>query len=358
MAGLRVAIRADASAARGTGHVVRCLTLASVVKARGGAVTVLGRALPPSVVAAIVDQGHEWLPVSGSDDLDEWPVHGPWSAERQAADAKATIEALRGQAWDWMVVDHYNLDRTWEHQLVGVVRRLLVVDDLADRPHAADVLLDQNLPADRLRYVDRVPGSCRLLLGPDFALIRDEFLAVENRARPRDGMIGRVLVGFGGGDAGALAVAAIDACVQAGFHEGQVDVVVGGLSAEAARVEDRCRQAGYGFVQHTTRMAELMVRADVMIGAGGSSSWERCVVGLPAVVVSLALNQQRVAAGLEAAGAVVSLDNVDCAGAITRVLHDLRRDPARVRGMSASARRLVDGLGAGRVYEVMEATEP
>lgn len=351
--GLRVAMRADASVSRGAGHVSRCLTLAAAVRARGGTVRFVARALPANVHEWVVAQGHVCSMFADAGDDGERPVHGIWSADRQASDAHATIRVLHGRTWDWVVVDHYNLDERWETEVAAGGARILALDDLADRMHRCDVLLDQNLPVDRQRYHSLVPPSCRVLLGPRFALVRDEFLQARRTSRHRDGEIRRVLVSFGFGDEVNDTLAAVEACTAAGFGDGQVDVVLGGLSPHRASVEAACSRAGYRLHMQSSSMAALMEEADLAIGAAGSTSWERCAVGLPAVTISTAVNQQRVIAGLEAEGAIVTVGSGGRTRALATALVGLRVDPARVLRMAASARRLVDGLGAVRVWEVM-----
>lgn len=347
-------MRADASPAIGTGHVARCLTLASAVRARGGTVRFITRNLPAHLRDWIRSAGHECVSIDGgpAEPADELE-HAAWLGTSQAADARDTALALADAQWDWMVVDHYALDARWERRLRASVRRLLIIDDLADRDHVCDLLLDQNLPADIARYAPRVPSGSGVMTGPKFALLRDEFRAARERARPRDGEVRRALVFMGGGDADNHTVRAIAACVRANFAAGEVDVVIGGGQANERQVEAAAALAGYTCHVQTRCMADLMVAADLAIGASGSASWERCAVGLPAVAMAVAVNQRRILDGLAAVGAIVPVtpDTDSIAVALSRA----RRDPAAVQAMSHAAWQLVDGAGVDRVCDAMES---
>lgn len=354
MAPMRVAMRADASLAIGTGHVARCLTLAAAIRARGGQVRVVGRGLPAHLQEWVRSAGHECAVLDGPVEApDRDLAHGEWLGTSQAGDARDTIAALADATWDWMVVDHYAIDAQWERALRATVRRVLIIDDLADRDHDCDLLLDQNLPADASRYTPRVPPGAGVLAGPAYALLRDEFRAARERAQPRDGEIRRVLVFMGGGDADNHTAHAVEACIRAGLTAGQVDVVIGAGHAHQGDIEAACAAAGYTCHVQTARMADLMVMADLAIGASGSASWERCAVGLPAVALSAAVNQDRILEGLSAHGAAIAV-SADTE-AMTDALVRARRSPVLVHAMSESAWHLVDGAGAARVCDAMES---
>lgn len=354
MTTLRVAMRAEGSLAIGAGHVSRCLTVAAGIRRRGGRVRFLGRDLPVHLREWVRSEGHEYVGLADAVEVpDDDLEHSEWLGTSQAADARDTIAALDGGRWDWMVVDHYAIDARWERSVRAVVPRLMIIDDLADRDHECDLLLDQNLPADAMRYARRVPPEAGVLVGPSFALLREEFRAARTGTRPRDGDIRRVLVFMGGGDAGNHTSCAVAACMRVGFTAGQVDVVLGAGHANQGAIEAVCVSAGYTCHVQTTRMADLMAAADLAIGAAGSASWERCAVGLPALLLSAALNQQRILEGVVAAGAAVAVapDVENIADALAKVT----REPARIRAMSLAAWQLVDGAGVDRVCDAMES---
>ena len=191
-------------------------------------------------------------------------------------------------------------------------KRILVIDDVADRQHECDVLLDQNFYADMdTRYTGKVPAHCKLLLGPRDALLREEFRSVREQAKPRIGPVKRILVFFGGVDHGNYTSRSIEALANIRNSDLHVDVVIGALHSHREEIEKACAENSFICHVQTDRMAELMVAADLAIGAGGSATWERCSVGLPTIVLVLADNQRKAAEDLDAAEALVNLGDAN-----------------------------------------------
>lgn len=257
-----------------------------------------------------------------------------------------------GRQPDWLIIDHYGLDRRYEQRIRPHFKKVMVIDDLADRAHDCDVLLDANLGPERAerhrRLVD--PGT-RLLLGPQYALLRPEFAALRSRVR-RDGRIRRLLVSFGGVDPTGETGKTLDALAQLADTGLTATVLAGQSNPQARLLAERC--AGMRHVQfaaHSDRMAALMLEADVAIGAGGTSTWERCCLGLPSLVVTVADNQEALTAAAARERAVCWLGAAPEVGAdrIREAVLALYRDPAYLRRMSARAMRLVDGWGAERI---------
>jgi UDP-2,4-diacetamido-2,4,6-trideoxy-beta-L-altropyranose hydrolase len=351
---LRVAFRVDASPKIGIGHVMRCLTLADAIAARGGSCRFVSRHLPSHMRRIVEGCGHEAVATAGTPGPVDELAHADWLETSQAADAADTIRALDGSRWDVLVIDHYALDGRWEQALRAVAARVAVIDDLADRAHDCDLLLDQNVyPSMHTRYDGLVPAGCALLIGPDYALVRPDFRLWRERVAPRDGRVRRVMVCFGGVDAGDLTGAALESLGRVDLSGRYVDVVVGASHPRLAAVQEACASAGYECHVQSDRMAELMAAADLAFGAAGSTSWERCAVGLPTLCAATAHNQVAIAQGLEAAGVSVTVgdDGGEAAGAFTAALAPLLEEPQRLARMSRAAWDLVDGLGAGRVCD-------
>lgn len=353
---MRLAIRVDASTQIGTGHFMRCLTLADALKQRGAQIRFVSCHMHGHLRGMLNAKGHEFAPlnsISSEEAVVDLP-HAHWLGISQAQDAAGTIHALSDKTWDWLVADHYALDARWESVLRQTAKRILVIDDLADRVHDCDVLLDQNFYADMdTRYTGKVPAHCKLLLGPNYALLREEFRRLREQVKPRIGPVKRVLVFFGGVDADNYTARAIDALVNIGINGLQVDVVIGAQHPYRDDIESAC--AEHGFVCHvqTNRMAELMAAADLAIGASGSASWERCCLGLPAICLTAAPNQVAIAAGLQARGAIVRVRNgvpVD-AVELSEALLSLIRQPDQVMSLSKAASELADGAGSDRVCD-------
>jgi UDP-2,4-diacetamido-2,4,6-trideoxy-beta-L-altropyranose hydrolase len=297
---LKVAIRADASAAIGTGHVMRCRALAQALEERG-AVTQF-------------------------------------------------TEESRVEAADWLVVDSYRLDAAWESSMRQKAAKILAIDDLADRKHDCDLLLDQNfLPHAAGRYDSLVPERCRRLLGPRYALLRPEFSHFRKKLQARTGKIEKILVSLGGVDAKNETSNVIFLLKPLRLA---VDVVVGAANPHANRIARECAEAGFAFHRQASNMAELMAAADFAVGAGGSTTWERCCLGLPTLQVAIAPNQEAPSRALAEAGLIFFSGKSVTAEA----LRDALSDPARLKDQSRRMRALVDGEGARRVAAALFAS--
>lgn len=338
--GLTIAFRADASQQIGAGHVMRCLTLADGLAARGGRCIFISQPLPPSLAERIRAAGHDLR------ELD------PTVSEE--SDAGQSSEWLGGGV-DWLVVDHYELGREWETAMRGCARRMLVIDDLADRNHNCDVLLDQNFHREpEARYVGRLPAGCRRLLGPRYALLRREFRHAREGVQPRSGKVNRVLVFFGGMDAANCTTAALQALARLPAAPAVVDVVVGAEHHQLSAIRALCATQGFALHVQSSHMAELMAGADASLGAGGSTTWERCCLGVPSFVVVVADNQRGLAREAGAAGFVFAPDpDGDPASQFELHLASFLTDASRLRDMSARCLQLVDGRGVARVLRAM-----
>lgn len=351
-----IAFRADATSQIGTGHFMRCLTLAGGLKQHGAHIRFVSRNLPVHLRDMLTAKDIELDSLSS--DATQSPIgdlpHAHWLGVSQEQDARATIQALSDQSWDWLVVDHYALDFRWESMLRQATKKILVVDDIADRKHNCDVLLDQNFYTDmQTRYADKVPAHCQLLLGPHYSLLRDEFRQLHERIKPRSGPVRRVLVFFGGVDADNYTGHAIKALSEIEVSDLHVDVVVGAQHPCLEQIKSTCEHRGYYCHVQTNKMAELMAAADLAIGAGGSASWERCCLGLPAILVALADNQINIAKALDSFGACIYVGTHETTSVpvMRSAIVSILGARERLKRLSNKAYSLVDGLGVDRVCQ-------
>lgn len=296
MSAYMIAFRVDASFQIGTGHFMRCLTLADGLKQHGARIRFISRHLPEHLRGMLTEKGYEFSLLDGyqnSVGLDGL-VHACWLGVSQIQDAADSIQALSDANWDWLIVDHYALDSCWESMLRQTGKKILVIDDIADRQHDCDILLDQNLYVDmETRYIGKVPAHCQLLLGPRYALLRDEFRQLHDQIKPRSGPVKRVLVFFGGIDAANYTGNTIELLSKMDVPDLHVDVVIGTQHPVRERIEADCARLRFVFHVQTNRIAELMATADLAIGAGGSAIWERCCLGLPTLTICGADNQHK-----------------------------------------------------------------
>ena len=354
----KVVFRVDASSRIGTGHFMRCLTVADAMKQRGIQIRILSRHLPAHLRAMLAAKEHEFMPLNSSsieaisDDL----AQSHWLGTSQHVDAQDSVQALSDQTWDWLVVDHYALDARWESALRQTAKNILVIDDIANRQHDCDVLLDQNFYTDmNARYTGKVPAHCRLLLGPRYALLREEFRHLREQVTLRTGPVKRVLVFFGGVDASNCTARAIEALANIGGHDLHVDVVIGVQHPFREQIEAECVQYGFRCHVQTSQMAELMAAADLAIGAAGSTSWERCCLGLPVLLVAIADNQINIAEGLDFLGACIYVGTAKTAIApiMQNAILNLLSAQDQLKTLSERSYSLVDGLGVDRVCQAM-----
>jgi UDP-2,4-diacetamido-2,4,6-trideoxy-beta-L-altropyranose hydrolase len=358
MAAHHIAFRTDASDQIGTGHFMRCLTLADGLKQRGAQIRFVSRHLPEYLRSMLVAKGHEFALLDSVQNyvpLDEL-AHAHWLAVRQEQDAADSIRALSDRTWDWLIVDHYALDSRWESVLRKTAKKIMVVDDIADRQHDCDLLLDQNFYADmHTRYTSKVPSHCELLMGPCYALLRDEFRQLHEQVKPRNGPVKRILVFFGGVDADNYTGRTIEALSGIEMSDSYVDVVIGAPHPFREKIKAACVQ--HGFICHiqTDKMAELMAAADLAIGAGGSTSWERCCLGLPALLVALADNQINIAKALDLFGACIYIGTLKTASApiMRSTIVSFLKTQDQIKVLSKKAFSLADGLGVNRVCQEM-----
>lgn len=364
MTGKTIAVRVDASVQMGTGHVMRCLALAAQLRDEGAAVTFISRRQPGDLCDFVRARGyavHVLADAPREADASARPLpHAAWLGVPQQQDARQTAEVLKALGGiDWLIVDHYALDAEWEGVQRAYAKYILAIDDVADRAHDCDILLDQNLHDDaEARYANRLPAGAVRLFGPRYALLRDEFAAARRTLRPRDGVVKRLLVSFGGIDADNLTGRVLDILAKLDVRV-TADVIVGANSPH--RDELHHRYAGLeGIVLHDqiSDMARLMQGADLAIGASGGTTWERCALGLPSIVVPLADNQIPTLRALADTGAAfVASDEVlpadRAARAMAPVLDYALRAPGALRLQSRQALAVTDGKGAKRVARQM-----
>lgn len=334
-----VAIRVDSSIKIGSGHVMRCLTLAEQVKSLGKNVFFICSESPGNMADLIDKKGYAvfTFPFQEAEQSDCW--------KRDVKHTKKILSKLNNQV-DWLIVDHYGLDVKWETPMRDFARKIMVIDDLANRQHDCDVLLDQNfyLDLDR-RYTGLVPKYCKQLLGPQYILLRPEFYKARKNLRNRDGIVRRIFVFFGGSDHTNDTAKALEAIRNLNRSDIAVDVVVGTANQNKEGIKESCTKIpNIKFHCQVDNMAELMANADLAIGAGGTATWERCFLGLPALAIIVADNQIKVTEAVAIAGAIqnlgMSMDVAvkDLVTAITNALDN----PLLLKSMINKAMRLME----------------
>ena len=336
-------LRADANARIGIGHLMRSLALAQTWRSLGGhailATTGSADNLPHSVQ-------------SGEIELASLPSSYP-----DPADISAVLGLLQKWPKPWVCCDGYDFDSGYTQLLSREARGVVVIDDRAHQKfYRADVIVNQNIFAERLKY--NCDPSARLLLGPRYALLRREFLQWANSRGTAVDRAKRVLVSMGGGDPDNQTLKVLRSLRRLQVSDLEVKAIVGLHNPHYEQLRTEAERPGPGRVELVYNPADipsLMAWADIAISAGGSTCWELCFMGVPILVMELIDNQTGVVEGLADAGVAVNVGHFQnvTEDLLTRKIGNLLYDRDKRQSLSSSARRLVDGRGATRVCRVL-----
>ena len=342
---MKAVIRTDSSLAIGTGHVIRCLALADMLAEQGAEVIFISRAFPGHLGRLVESRGYKakLLPYDTNMTIGfDANNYATWLGVAPETDANQTLEIFEGEAPpDWLIIDHYGIDRRWEKRMRTGVGGIMVIDCLADRPHDCDLLLDQNLYTHKEnRHEGLVPDNCRVLIGPQFALLRREFREARRSLRERDGRIGNILIQLGGVDKSNETLKALEAVIGLKRPKIAVEVVVGINNSHRREIEKRCDDfENITYHCQTDRVAQLMAAADLAIGAGGTTTWERCFLGLPSLTIVVARNQEPATEALHQLGGAWNLGwHEDVTSKIIqKALEEALNNPSRLKTMGQKA---------------------
>lgn len=363
-----IAFRTDACHEIGHGHLMRCLTLANRFRELGDECHFICRFGPGADFSErIVSSGHccHKLPgnhQSGYGSHPNPPAHANWLALGWHEDATATTNILAELKADWLVVDHYALEAEWEKLVRSEVKNVAVIDDLADRCHSANVLLDQNFGRQPKDYQQFVSGDCTVLAGTRYALLRSEFSKLRSEAihRRKTADTDRILITVGGVDQQNAAGQILEALNQVELpNTANITVVLGENAPHSSALRSRAAlmPRDTNVLTNVKKMGELMRDSDLCIGAAGGTTWERCALGLPTMLVVLADNQSPAAEALIGAGVCLALPPVgspEMPRALKKGIETLA-DPMRYAEFVSKSTEIVDGLGANRVVAHIKA---
>jgi UDP-2,4-diacetamido-2,4,6-trideoxy-beta-L-altropyranose hydrolase len=362
---MQIVFRTDASLQIGTGHVMRCLTLAHALQERGAQCSFICREHPGNLIDQIRQQGflvralpcdQDWTTEVKS------PSHASWLGADWLADARESQVGAGETAIDWLIVDHYALDSRWEHAMRAYCRHIMVIDDLADRPHYCDLLLDPNLDRNRGDYSGLLNGKAKTLIGPQYALLRPEFAALRPQSlarRQNNRQLGRLLVIMGGVDNHNTTGQVLDTLRGCKLPTDlRVSVVLGQHAPWLVQVQAQTAQLPWhtDVLVGVNNVAQLMVESDLAIGAAGGTAWERCCLGLPSLVLVLAKNQSAGTRALHAAGAAIEMQSQQQISDFMRALQTAEFANEVLAKLSNAAAAITDGQGCARaVKHIAEA---
>jgi UDP-2,4-diacetamido-2,4,6-trideoxy-beta-L-altropyranose hydrolase len=357
-------IRVDVSVQIGTGHVMRCLTLADELRGRGAEIAFICREFDGNLCDYIEEKGYSVyrlpVPDTPTQNIDSNLKHEAWLGVDWQTDAEQVEEIIKslGTTPDWLVVDHYALDARWEGYLRPHVKKIMVIDDIADRAHDCDLLLDQNFYENlESRYDGLVPSGCKKLLGPQYALLRPEFREARKNLRKRNGYVKRIMIFFGGSDPTNETAKALEAIRMLNKPDIVVDVVIGTLNSHRKVIEQMASDIPDCTCHFKVEnMAALMARADLAIGAGGITVWERCALALPSIVITVAENQERTVSDMAESGYLLFLgkSEIVLVDSLYHVFKTVLQSPLLLISFVRKTLSFVDCKGAKRIaQEVM-----
>ena len=365
---MQILIRTDSSVQIGTGHVMRCLTLADELRWDGAEVVFVCHEFTGNLCGYIEEKGYvvhrlplSDLPEQGAQNIETDLTHAVWLGTERQTDARQVEEIINETPFDWLIVDHYALDDRWERYLRPYVKKIMVIDDLADRPHDCDLLLDQNFYENlESRYDNLVPFRCKKLLGPKYALLRPQFREARENLRKRDGHVKRIMIFFGGSDPTNETTKALEAIRMLNRPDIAVDVVVGSANPNKDKINKLCASiTKVTYHCQVSNMAKLMADADLFIGGGGSTTWERCCLGLPGLIMAVASNQDAIAVGCNEAGIGIYINkSKDISPHQIQIeIEKMLLNQNTLINLGKAAANMVDGKGATYVASVLAEHE-
>ncbi|WP_047979867.1 UDP-2,4-diacetamido-2,4,6-trideoxy-beta-L-altropyranose hydrolase [Ornithinibacillus contaminans] len=318
---MNILVRTDASTEIGSGHVMRCLTIADSLKKIGHLVTFWMKVLPGNLISLVEEKGY------------------------------TVVQKV--ELSDILIVDHYCLDRKWEQDMRKYTNKIVVIDDLANRQHDCDLLLDQNVVFNyEIRYDNLVPRHCKKLLGPKYLIMRDEFILARLNNQHHSGRLDNLLVFMGGSDLTNETLKVLEALEKTKTEFSQINVVVGSSNPNKLNINEICLEKNYFFHCQINYMARLMGEADFSIGAGGLSTWERCYVGLPSSSTIIADNQLETTITAEKLGAVINLGRHEevTINTYTELLNSLPRRKQELLRVSQKGLEITESEGQPNLW--------
>lgn len=355
---MNIIFRVDASIDIGLGHLMRCISLSSELANRGASCKFVVRKARGNFYDQVINMGFDidFLPEHSDSNCNTLSFEGAkgyssWLGVDSSLDASQTLGVIEGQEIDLLIVDHYGIDFSWEKKLNTSCKRLMVIDDLANRSHDCDVLLDQTYGRSSSAYTKLVSKKTKMFVGSEYALLRPQFYKLRSYSlsRRRNGKIRHVVISLGGVDKFNLTTTILDAIKGSSLEvDCKVSVVVGVKCPWINRIYHEA----VGMPWRTEvfvgleEMAELLSECDLVIGAAGGSSWERACLGVPTILVVAADNQREIAKNLEQANAVIVVDMKNLSELIVKAINYLLVNYEEVIAMSIKSSNITSGNGA------------
>jgi UDP-2,4-diacetamido-2,4,6-trideoxy-beta-L-altropyranose hydrolase len=352
-------IRVDAGMQIGDGHFLRCLTLVNRLKKEFRQIIFISNQLPDHFFQIIEKNNFKICKINGYSHIQEEEIEIKLKKQliqKDIIQTKKIIEKYKNSS-NWLIVDHYGIDYVWEKNIHKNIEKIIVIDDLANRKHYCDILIDQNFYKKmEKRYSKLIPKFCKKFLGPKFTILRPEFLkARKNLVRKNE--FKRILISFGGSDPSNETTKALSAIIDLG-KKYKIDVVVGTNNPNKKQIMKLCSKFPFcEFYEQVENISKYMKKADLAVGAGGSTTWERCCLGLPTIVASLSKDQKKITENLSKIGCVINLGSAEktTKSDYIKALNEI--NSKKLSEISKKCLVLVDGKGVKRIVNKIFQTE-
>jgi len=352
---IKVLVRVDSSLEIGSGHIIRCLNLAKKLHSNGFTVAFICRENVGGYQHLVLEEGFELI-LLATENYEVSPKkeglqHAAWLPVSQEKDACDCQDAIDNRTFDWLIVDHYALDFRWENLMRSANLRIMVIDDLADRKHQCDLLLDQNFYIDMEdRYINLVPKNCLTLLGPQYLLLDQQYEKYQGIEKIRSTPISKILVFFGSTDLTHQTQLVLDAIPHLGKYAVTWDIVVGSNNPKRNAIKNSCDQnENIRYYYQVRNMSELIFDADLALGAGGMTGWERCKLGLPSITTIVAVNQIEATENAEQLGVCYNLghyNQVTKSSYINAIHRMLEQNEGKLKIMSENCYKIFNDTDA------------
>ncbi len=352
---MRVVFRVDASLQMGIGHVMRCLTLAQILRESGAKIKFICRKHDGNLINNIEIRGFQVVGLEVSNNTSNRLEYASWLGSTQQQDAEDCIEILKSEKTDWMIVDHYAIDEEWQRIIMPYCKNLMSIDDLADRKHLCDILLDQTFGRQGLDYKNLVSESCTMLLGTQYALLRPEFSQWREYSlkRRQKSQFKQLLVNMGGVDVNNITKEILNEISKCDLpNDINIVIIMGSTAPHINSIEVMVRNFPYHVEVRAGvhNMAEIMANSDLAIGATGTTTWERCCLGLPTIQLVIAENQAFSAKNLGKENIGKSIKDIQELG---RLLDGTNK---WMQKSGQSSAKVCDGLGVFKALNAMKST--
>jgi UDP-2,4-diacetamido-2,4,6-trideoxy-beta-L-altropyranose hydrolase len=355
-----IAFRVDASLQIGTGHVMRCLVLADIFNEDKTRCIFICRPHVGNLIELINQRGYKVLILPALQN-DSKLIDSGTDWLKDARETQEVLSSIDCALLDRLFVDHYALDYRWEQLLRANAHRIMVIDDLADRTHDCDLLIDQNLGRNEQDYYSLLKPKTIRLIGPHYALLRPEFSELRPQSlfrRAQNPQLNHLLISMGGVDLDNVTGQVLDAIKSCPLSQDlRITVVMGAKAPWLGKVQQQAKQMFQltNVKTNVNNMAKIMADTDLAIGGSGGTAWERCSLGVPSLVIVLSENQRAGALALQKKNAVIIFDRVEDIGNWLMSLADLEYSQSVLKQLSCAASQITDGQGARRVEQEIRA---